>query len=125
MSGGEFQEICITLRYAMTFYDRLRGLIAYDKDFLSGDEALCFETCRSIHTFGMKFSLDIACIGSDGEVIQAIRALKPGKIIWCRHAHVVCERPAAPTPWFLEGDKTVIISKGEMVFMQVLERREA
>ncbi len=114
----------ITVKHATTFYERLRGLAFHDEGFLAGNEALCFVSCRSIHTFGMRFSIDVAFIDREGEVVRVARALKPGKIMSCTRSHLVIERSATSMRWFSEREMTVIISKDGKTFIQVLERSE-
>jgi len=44
-------------------------------------EAILIKPCNSIHTFFMKFSIDVLFINENMEVVKKIDGLKPGKII--------------------------------------------
>ena len=44
-------------------------------------EAILIKPCNSIHTFFMRFSIDVLFINDNMEVVKKIEALKPGKII--------------------------------------------
>ena len=44
-------------------------------------EAILIKPCNSIHTFFMKFSIDVLFINENMEVIKKIDGLKPGKVI--------------------------------------------
>jgi uncharacterized membrane protein (UPF0127 family) len=76
-SGG--LVIAEKVEEARTFLSRLRGLM-YRQALPSG-EALLIKPCDSIHTFGMRFSIDVLFLDSAGKILKAIRALKPGKVV--------------------------------------------
>lgn len=44
-------------------------------------EAILIRPCNSIHTFFMKFSIDVLFINENMEVVNKLDALKPGKLI--------------------------------------------
>ena len=52
----------------------------YRKKLPSG-EALLIKPCDSIHTFGMKFAIDVLFLDSAGKILRAIRSLKPGRVV--------------------------------------------
>lgn len=51
--------------------------------------------CRSIHTFGMRFALDLYFLDGRGKVILVRRAVPPRRIVRERRADSVLEVPAA------------------------------
>ena len=55
--------------------------------------ALLIPRCRSVHTFGMRFALDLAWLDADGRVLRTDRGVPPGRIRSCRDASAVLERP--------------------------------
>ncbi|MBQ9691251.1 MAG: DUF192 domain-containing protein, partial [Eggerthellaceae bacterium] len=62
-------------------------------------------SCKSIHTYGMKASLDVAFIGRNGVVLSSIRNVGPGMKISHRGACCVLERVAQDdAPWLHEGE---------------------
>jgi uncharacterized protein len=68
---------------ATTFRQRLIGL-AFSRTPRS--RALFFPGCRSVHTFGMRFALDLVWLDAGGHVVRVDRAVPPGRIRWCRAA---------------------------------------
>jgi uncharacterized membrane protein (UPF0127 family) len=50
---------------------------------------------RSIHTFGMRFALDLVWLDRDGRVIRVDRDVRPWRIRSCRVARAVVEVPSA------------------------------
>ena len=60
---------------AETFTQRLVGLLAHKS--LPGDEGLWIEPCDSIHTFFMRFPIDVAFVDREGVVIRRIDVIKP------------------------------------------------
>ena len=71
--------IASNVRRAKGFFGRLRGLM-YCRELPEG-EALLIEPCDSIHTFGMRFAIDVIFLDAKGVIIKALRSLKPGKVI--------------------------------------------
>jgi uncharacterized membrane protein (UPF0127 family) len=53
---------------AATALVRLRGLARLDA--LPPAAGLHFARCRSVHTFGMRFALDLVWLDGDGEVVR-------------------------------------------------------
>jgi uncharacterized protein len=78
---------------ATGFRARLLGL-----SHLAREEAgpgLLIPRCGSVHTFGMRFALDLSFLGGDGEVLLLRRAVPPRRLIWAQsRAVAVLERPA-------------------------------
>jgi uncharacterized membrane protein (UPF0127 family) len=54
---------------------RLRGLLR--RAALPEGEALAIEPCTSIHTFFMRFAIDVAFLSREGRVVRAISDLNP------------------------------------------------
>ena len=76
---------------ADTFWTRMRGLHA--RPPLCGSQALVIRPCNSVHTFRMKYVIDVAFLDGDG-VIQKLEEMKPGRVSWCRRANIVIEMRA-------------------------------
>ena len=58
---------------ADTLFKRIKGLLG-KKTFQQG-QALIIEPCNSIHTFFMRFSIDVLFVDKENKVIAAISAL--------------------------------------------------
>ncbi|CAA9517759.1 MAG: hypothetical protein AVDCRST_MAG69-2872 [uncultured Solirubrobacteraceae bacterium] len=71
---------------------RLLGLAGLDH--LPPDTALLMPRCRSVHTFGMRFALDLIWLDSAGRVLRQDRAVSPRRVRSCRRATAVVEAGA-------------------------------
>jgi uncharacterized protein len=69
---------------------RLLGLAWLDD--LPDDCGLLIPRCRSIHTFGMRFALDVTFLDAAGQAIHHERGMPPRRVLWCRGAAAVLER---------------------------------
>ena len=58
-----------------------------------GNRVLMLVHCRSVHSFGMRYALDIAFVDKAGAVLRSERNVKPGRLLSCRNAAFVLERP--------------------------------
>ncbi len=67
------------LRLATTFWQRLRGL--QFRRALHWDEGLLIVPCRSIHTHWMWFSIDVAMLSRDGEVLALHHSVRPWRMV--------------------------------------------
>jgi uncharacterized membrane protein (UPF0127 family) len=75
---------------AATGRDRVRGLIG--RDLLEPGEALVFPRCRQVHTFGMRFQIDVLFIDGEGRVVMSRPCLKPRRVSsLARHARCAVE----------------------------------
>jgi len=50
---------------------------------LAGDEGLLLTPCTSIHTFFMRFPIDILYLDREQVVVKAVRALRPFRLSAC------------------------------------------
>jgi hypothetical protein len=71
---------------------RMLGLARLD-DLPSG-HALLFERCRSIHTNGMRFALDLVWLDARGAVVRVDRDVAPRRLRTCLRARAVVETRA-------------------------------
>lgn len=55
---------------------------------------LLIPRCRSVHTIGMRFPLDLYFLDRAGRVVAQRRAVPPGRLAWRRDAGAVLELPA-------------------------------
>jgi len=61
---------------------------------LPADRALLIPRCRSVHTFGMRFALDVLFLDAGGTPLLLLERVAPGQVASCRGAAAVLERPA-------------------------------
>lgn len=78
--------------WARTFWQRMRGLIG--RPSLNAGEGLLISPCSSVHTFGMKYSLDLVFLNMKGRVIKLVADLRPYKFAGCLGASHVLEMSA-------------------------------
>jgi uncharacterized protein len=81
--------ICPRVFVAATAQARLLGLAWLDD--LPTDCGLLLPHCRSIHTFGMRFALDVEFLGAGGEVLRRAEAVPPRRVLGCWQAAAVLE----------------------------------
>jgi uncharacterized protein len=79
---------------AVGFRARLLGLALLD--FEAAGPGLLIPRCASVHTFGMRFGLDIYFLGSGDEILDVRRAVPSRRFLAHRGAVSVLEIPAFP-----------------------------
>ncbi len=77
---------------AVGFRARLLGLAWMDRG--EAGSGLLIPRCSSVHTFGMRFALDLCFLDGDGTIVCLRRAIGPRRVIFCRRANAVLEIPA-------------------------------
>jgi uncharacterized protein len=76
---------------ADTPYRRLRGLLGHRTP---PSHALLLDPCRSVHTFGMRFALDLHWLDANGRLLRVDRDVGPWRLRACRGAQAVVEVPS-------------------------------
>jgi uncharacterized membrane protein (UPF0127 family) len=82
------REVCL----AKDWRARLLGLAHLDRD--RAGTGLLIPRCSSVHTFGMRFALDLYFLDEHGEVVAVRLAVPPRRLAFCRRASAVLELPA-------------------------------
>ena len=70
--------------------------------------ALLLPRCRSVHTFGMRFAIDVVFLDAGGRVVRVVTGVRPGRVVTCRRAAAVLELRAggsATMPAMAEGQR--------------------
>jgi uncharacterized membrane protein (UPF0127 family) len=80
---------------------RRRGLSRLDS--LPGDHALLIPKCPSVHTFGMRFALDLIWLGKGDAVVRVDRDVRPRRMRICTRARSVVETVAGEANAFLSA----------------------
>ncbi len=70
------------LLMAESFLDRAIGLLRYGS--IDENTGMFFARCRSIHTFFMRFPIDIVFLDADFRVVQIFPAVRPGMLVLCK-----------------------------------------
>ena len=93
--------------YCNRFLSRLTGLLG--KPPLTEDEACWLIPCKQIHTFGMKYPIDVYFLDKNNEVAAIIKNLEPNRFSpHHRNAHSVVEFRTAKERNCNVGDKLAI-----------------
>jgi uncharacterized protein len=79
--------------------ERMRGLAKLDS--MPATYALHIPRCRSVHTFTMRFPLDLIWLGKDGRPVRVDRAVAPNRLRLCLRARSVVEANAGTADDFL------------------------
>ena len=77
---------------ADTSAKRRTGLLKHER--LAPGEGLWIVPCESVHTFFMKFPIDLVYLGKDRKVRKVRHAVKPCRLSACLSAHSILELPA-------------------------------
>ena len=74
---------------------RLLGLAHIDRE--NAGTGLLIPRCSAVHTFGMRFSLDLVFLDPAGVPLGVHRGVPPRRFVADRWAVAVLELPASPT----------------------------
>lgn len=83
----------VTVVEASTGKARRRGLSRLDS--MPADHGLRIRTV-SVHTFGMRFALELRWLDAEGRVLRCDRRVAPWRAAWCRGAAAVLELSSGP-----------------------------
>jgi uncharacterized membrane protein (UPF0127 family) len=71
---------------------RRTGLLKHER--LAPGEGLWIVPCESVHTFFMKFPIDLVYLDKQRRILKVTSAVPPWKLSLCLKAHSVLELPA-------------------------------
>jgi uncharacterized protein len=77
--------------FANTVLKRMVGLL--NRRNLATGEGLLLDRCYGVHTFGMRFPIDVLFLDKDLHVIRAVKALPPYRTCIVKKAVYVLELP--------------------------------
>jgi uncharacterized protein len=72
------KELALNLALADTLFARLKGLLG--RSALPAGEGLWIKPCNSVHTFGMKFPIDVVFLDKGKRVVGIAKTLRPNRI---------------------------------------------
>ncbi len=87
------------LHEARSLLSRTRGLAGLDD--LPDHVALLIPRCRSVHTFGMRFAIDVIFLDGDRRVVRVASYVPPRRAVWAGAARAVVETRAGGAERFL------------------------
>ena len=93
LRGLERAEILgASVPVATTIPSRLLGLALLRRERAGG--GLLIPRCRGVHTFGMRFPIDVLFLDERERVIELRRAVPPCRVLRCPGAMAVLELPS-------------------------------
>lgn len=98
-----------SLEIASTTTSRLRGMLFRDPD----EVTRLLVPCHDVHTFGMRYPLDIAFISKHGDVLEVHRNVCSMKRLKSKGASMVAERFSRKGEWLKQGDVIRLGTKSE------------
>jgi uncharacterized membrane protein (UPF0127 family) len=84
--------VCERCTVADRMLSRMRGLLG--RKSLPADEGLLIRPAPSIHTFFMRFPIDVVFLSRQGEVLKIAEHVAPWRTRSCRHSYAVLELAA-------------------------------
>jgi uncharacterized membrane protein (UPF0127 family) len=72
------KQLAVNVTVADNLFTRMKGLLG-KSEMMSG-EALWIKPCMSVHTFGMKFPIDIIFLDKKNKVVSFINNIKPNRM---------------------------------------------
>jgi uncharacterized protein len=87
------KELARNLSVAATAISRMKGLL--DRQALPWGEGLLIRPCKGVHTFLMKFPIDVVFLDKNNRIIETVENLQPHrmtKVLWSSMS--VIELPA-------------------------------
>jgi uncharacterized membrane protein (UPF0127 family) len=87
--GGVACERCLIADRPLA---RMRGLLG--RPGLESGEGLLLRPAASIHTFFMRFPIDVVFLDRKGTVLKVRRHVRPWRLAGCWGAHATLELPA-------------------------------
>ena len=73
------------------WWTRLRGLLARPPLAKDGSQALLIRPCASVHTFGMRYPLDLVYLDGNGVIVGLREQLLPWRMSACLQAAATVE----------------------------------
>jgi uncharacterized protein len=74
------------------FIDRMRGLLFSSQ--LKENEGLLIAPCSSVHTFGMRYAIDLVFLDKQLTVVKTVKSLEPWRMAASNASNMVLELAA-------------------------------
>jgi uncharacterized protein len=104
------ETLATSLQGAFDSKTRRKGLLG--RDSLPARTGLVIAPCSSIHTFFMRFTIDVVFVARDGRVVKVCRHFRPWRMAAALSAFAVIELPAGSldeSP-IVPGDSLAIVT---------------
>lgn len=103
------------IEVADTSATRMKGLLG--RDGLASGEGLWIIPCEAIHTFRMRFAIDVVFLNRHKQVTKVVHAIKPSRMALSLRARSVVELPAGTA-------RRTRTEKGDQIEIQRENERE-
>jgi uncharacterized protein len=112
LKAADGRVLCERCLVAETPFTRMRGLLG--RSGLESGEGLLLRPASSVHTFFMRFSIDVVFLGARGEVLKVAADVAPWKAVGARGAKAVIELAAgeARRREIVAGDRLAVGGSG-------------
>lgn len=92
VAEGQTRPLATTIEAAFDATSRKRGLLG--RTMLAVDTALIIAPCSAIHTFSMRFPIDVIFVARDGRVLKIRHHLGASRVTMARLAFAAIEMAA-------------------------------
>jgi uncharacterized membrane protein (UPF0127 family) len=89
---GKPEPLATLVQSAFDSASRKRGLLG--RESLGSDEALVIAPCNGVHTFGMRFPIDVIYASRDGLIVKLRASMQPGRLSLAPRAFATIEMAA-------------------------------
>ena len=97
--------LATTLEIAGDSDSRKKGLLG--RDSLDAGHAFVIAPCQGVHTFGMRFAIDVVAVKRDGTVVKTRANVRPNRIVmaWSGFAIIELSADSLRASGLLVGDR--------------------
>lgn len=89
LSNEKNERVVAKVSKTSHFFERMVGLLGTAK--LNDNEGLLISPCSSVHTFGMRYAIDVIFIDKHWTVVKTVKSLKPWRLSASNKANMVLE----------------------------------
>lgn len=83
------EPLATTIEIAGDSRSRKKGLLG--RDGLDSGHAFVIAPCQGVHTFGMRFAIDVVAVNRDGTVVKTRANVRPNRIVMAWSAFAIVE----------------------------------
>ena len=87
------RDLGVAVSITQTARERMRGLLG--RDHLAPGEALLLERCGSVHTFGMRFAIDVVFLDRHRRIVAIHHDVPRRRMLFSLRATQTLEMPAS------------------------------
>lgn len=101
---------------AGTFFARVKGLLG--RKTMAPDEALVIYPCMSVHTWFMRFPIDVVFLDKKGRILRVVRNMAPYRLSpLVRGAYYCVEMMGGVLPESVKEGQKVVMEGGRLKFL--------